>query len=142
MDSFGIGERFGTFAIAAAIFFVAYIAFKSSRRGVKQFGMICSFIAGLAFLVTFVGAWITEQDWLAGLAVAGLIAVAGTIGIDWVANKKIEKPTFFALFALPFFLVLGVANIDAAGDQIGKGGKQVQQELQKVDDGGNKAEGK
>lgn len=131
---FGIGERFGVFAIAAAIFFVAYLAFKSSRRGVKQAGMIGSFLAGLGFLGTFVGGWITEQDWLGGLSVAGLIAVAGIVFIDWLANKKIEKPTFFALLVLPFFLVLGIANIGAAWDLIYDGGREVGSQMSQVGD--------
>lgn len=140
---FGVGSRFGIFAIAAAVFFVAYLAFKSSRRGVKQAGMVGSFLAGLGFLGTFVGDWITGQTWLGGLSVAGLIAVAGIVAIDWLANKKIEKPTFFALLVLPFFVVMGIANIDAVGSLIYDGGKEVGAQISKVDDGGQaEAEGR
>ena len=63
---FGIGARFGTLAIAAAILFISMRLQKSSKRGAKNLSIIGAFLAGLAFLVTFVGGWMRGADWLGG----------------------------------------------------------------------------
>ena len=129
---FGIGARFGTLAIAAAILFISHRLHKSSKRGAKNIAVIGAFVAGLAFLVTFVGGWMRGADWLGGFSVAGLIVCAGIVLIDWLIDKKPDKPAFWAAFALALFIVIGVANLPKAGQQIGQGGKQVTEQLSKV----------
>lgn len=129
---FGIGARFGTLAIAAAILFVAYRLHKSSKKNAKNIAVIGAFLAGLAFLVTFVGDWMRGADWLGGVSVAGLIACAGIILVDYFMDRKPDKPAFWAAFALAFFIVIGASNLPSAGQQIGRGGKQVSEQLSKV----------
>lgn len=131
---FGIGARLGTLAIAGAVLFLAMRMHKSSRKSVKHAGVVCAFLAGLAFLVTFVGDWMRGADWLAGFSVAGLIACAAIIIVDWLVDKKADKPAFWAAFALAMAIVLGAANLPKAGDQIGEGGKLVGEQLSKMDD--------
>lgn len=129
---FGIGARFGTLAVAAAILFISYRLHKSSKKGAKNIAVVGAFLAGLAFLVTFVGDWMTGADWLGGFAAAGLIVCTGIVVIDWWIDKKPDKPAFWASFALALFIVIGVANLPAAGNQIGQGGKQVGSQLKKI----------
>lgn len=130
-------ERAGIFAVAAALLFAAYRIHGASggRKPIvtKSIGLILSFVAGLAFLVTFAGGWMSSKlGDVGGFAVAGLIACAVIIIVDWLLDKKPDKPAFWAAFALALFLVVGVAQLPAVGEQIGDGGAQVGAEIKKV----------
>lgn len=132
--SYGFLERFGTLAIAAALLFVALRAHKSSKRWAKWTGIVLAFLAGCAFLVTFVGTWIGSLSGkgAALFFVAGLIVCGGIIFFDLVADKKPDKPAFWATFALAFVMVFGVANLPHATGQIGTGVDQVGTSVQQV----------
>lgn len=129
-------ERLGTLAIAAALLFVALRVHKSSGKHVKvtkPAGVVLSFLSGCAFLVTFVGGWMTSlAGALAGVAVAGLIVCAGIIGVDWAMDGRPDKPAFWAAFALALAVVVGASQLPRAVDQIGTGASQVTEQLSKV----------
>lgn len=128
-------DRFGSLAIAAAVLFVAYRLHGAGGKHVKRTkpaAIILSFLAGCAFLVTIVGGWILGLKGVGIFAAAGLIACVGIVAIDWLLDKKPDKPAFWAAFALAFFLVLGGASLSTAGDQVQKGGTQVQQVVDKI----------
>lgn len=131
---YGFWERFGTLAIAAAVLFVALRAHKSSKRPAKWVGVIGAFLAGCAFLVTFVGAWMGSLSarGLGLFIVAGLIICVGIIVIDVLIDKKPDKPAFWAAFALAFVMVFGVANLPRATGQIGGGVDRVGTSFQQV----------
>lgn len=129
---FGIGARFGLLLIAAAILFAAYRLHKSSKKAAKNIAVVLSFFAGLAFLATFVGNWMQSAQWLGGLGVAMLIVCVAIIAVDWVIDKKPDKPAFWAAFALGFAIVLGAANLDTAGSLIGDGGHEVSQQMSRI----------
>jgi len=133
---FTFGERFAAFAIAAALLFAAMRIHKSSgqhSRVSKQVGVVMAFVAGLAFLVTFVGEWMGRVAAIAGaVGVALLIIAVATILVDWALDKKPDKPAFWAMFLLPALLVFGVTQIPAVGDQLGDGGKQVADQMSRV----------
>lgn len=131
--SYGFLERFGTLAIAAALLFVALRAHKSSKRWAKWTGVALSFLAGCAFLVTFVGAWMgsLSAKGAALFFVAGLIVCGAIIFFD-LLDKKPDKPAFWATFALAFVMVFGVASVPKATGQIGDGASKVGAEFSKV----------
>lgn len=131
---YGFWERAGTLAIAAAVLFVAYRLHQSRKPAAKHAAVVASFLAGLAFLVTFVGDWMTDADWIGGFAVAGLIICLAIVAVDWLWDKKPDKPAFWAAFALALFIVLGGANIESAGEQIGDGGQMVGNQLSQIGD--------
>lgn len=138
----GIGTRLGTLAIAAALLFVALRFHGASGKPWKVTGVVLSFLAGCAFLVTFVGGWIGSKatSWSAGIAVAVLIACVGIIVVDVAINKRPDKPAFWAAFALSMAVVFGVAQIPAASRQVGDGASQVGQEIENsVNRGGSGA---
>ena len=128
----GVGARFGLLCIAAAILFAAYRTHKSSKKSAKNVAVVLAFFAGLAFLATFVGDWMRGASWLGGLGVALLIVCAAIIFVDWVVDKKADKPAFWAAFALGFAIVLGASNLDQAGQLIGDGGREVGSQLSQM----------
>jgi asparagine N-glycosylation enzyme membrane subunit Stt3 len=133
---YNLGERFGTFVIAAALLFAAMRIHRSTGKHTKitkQIGLVLAFLAGCAFLVTFVGAW------MAGLAgamgaffVAGLIACAAIIAVDWLLDGKPDRPAFWAAFMLAAFIVFGVAALPRATGQIGNGANQVGTQISRI----------
>jgi hypothetical protein len=128
-------DRFGSLAIAASILFVAYRMHGAGGKHVKRTkpaALILAFLAGCAFLVTFVGSWILNVKGLGEISVAGLITCAGIIFVDWLLDKKPDKPAFWAAFALAFFLILGGASLSTATDQVKRGGTQVEQVVNKM----------
>ncbi len=129
---FGIGARFGLLCIAGALLFAAYRTHKSSKKSAKNVAVVMAFFAGLAFLATFVGDWMQSAEWLGGLGVAALIVCAAIIGVDWVIDKKADKPAFWAAFALGFAVVMGASNLDDAGKLIGDGGREVGQQMSQM----------
>lgn len=133
---FGFWDRAGVLAVAAALLFAALRVHKSSGKHVKlskPVGVILAFLAGLAMLTTLVGSWMQGMGTKAvGFGVAGLIVCAVIIAVDWGLDKKPDKPAFWAGFALPLFLVIGMAQIPAVGQQIGNGGQQVTSQISRV----------
>lgn len=131
---YGFWARAGTLAIAGALLFLAYNMHGSSRKYVRHASIVMSFVAGLAFLVTFVGSWMSSAEWFGGFAVAGLIVCLSIIVVDWMWDKKPDKKAFWAAFALALFIVLGAANLDQASSNVIEGGKMVGEELEKIGD--------
>jgi len=133
---FGFGPRFGAFVIAAAILFVALRVHKSSGKHLhktKRAGIILAFIAGLAFLPTFVGGWMADLAGVGGtIGVAGLIVCFAIVVVDWAFDGKPDSPAFFAALLLPMFVVFGVAQFPAVADQIGNSGQQVTEQMSRV----------
>jgi peptidoglycan/LPS O-acetylase OafA/YrhL len=129
---FGLGARFGLLAIAAALLFAAHRTHKSSKKAAKNTAVVMAFLAGLAFLATFVGDWMQSASWLGGLGVAILIVCAVIIVVDWAIDKKPDKPAFWAAFALGFAIVLGASNLDDAGRMISDGGHEVSSQLSQM----------
>ncbi len=133
---FGLAERAGTLAIAGALLFAALRVHKSSGRHTKftkPAGVVLAFVAGMAFLVTFVGSWMAGLAQAAGaFGVAGLIVCVSVIAVDWLLDNKPDKPAFWAAFFLAMFLVVGVSQIPAATNQIGHGGQQVGGQMSKA----------
>ncbi len=133
MDFFA---RAGFLATAAALLFVAIRLNKSPKKGAKNASIVFAFVAGLALLSTVVGDWMTGADWLGMFAAAGLIVCAAIISVDWLVDKKPDKPAMYAAFALGMVIVLGASNLDSIGQQIGDGGGAVGEQLSKMGDGG------
>ena len=131
---FGFWDRFGTLAIAAALLFAAMRFHRSGKRGSKIAGLIIGFLAGCAFLVTFVGSWMGHLAGrgLGAFFVAGLIVDVAIILVDWLFDKKPDKPAFWAAFALPAMLVFGVASIPMVTGQVGSGADQVSGSVQQI----------
>lgn len=132
--------RLGTLVIAASIFFVALKLNKSSNKKAKHWSIVVSIVAGLAALITVVGDWMSEADWLGQFAVGGLIVCTAIIVVDWLVDKKPDRPALYAALALGMMIVLGAANLDDAAKQIGDGGSQVGEQLSKMGDGTQKGE--
>ncbi len=130
----GFWTRAGMLAAAVAIMFVAMKMNKSSNRKAKNISILVAGVAGLAGLATIVGDWMTDLDWLGMFAAAGLIVCAAIIAVDWLVDKKPDKPAMWAAFALGMMIVLGASNLDAIGEQIGDGGSAVGEQLQKMGD--------
>lgn len=129
---FSIGARFGLLLIAAAVLFAAYRTHKSSKKSAKNVAVVMSFLAGLAFLATFVGDWMQSAEWLGGLGVAALIVCVAIIVVDWAIDKKPDKPAFWAAFALGFAVIMGASNLDDAGRMISDGGTEVSRQLSQM----------
>jgi hypothetical protein len=133
---FSIWARFGTLAIAAALLFAALRVHKSTGRNTrvtKTTGVVLAFVAGCAFLVTFVGSWMAGVARSAGaLFVAGLIVCTVIIVIDCLFDKKPDKPAFWAAFALAAVMVFGAASIPQATGQVKAGFSQVGDQVQKI----------
>lgn len=132
--SYGFLERFGTLAIAAAVLFAAMRFHKSGKRWAKWTGVGLSFLAGCAFLVTFVGSWMGSLSGrgAASFFVAGLIICVAIIAVDGIADKKPDKPAFWAAFALAFVMTFGVASIPKATGQVGTGVDKVGSQMSKI----------
>lgn len=131
MLDFGIGERFGLLAIAAALLFVAVRGHKAAKstKG-KVFAVITAFLAGCATLVTFVGDWMGALAMKApGVTVAGLIVCVAVIIIDVAFDKKPDGFAFWAAFCLALFIVFGAVGLPATGEQIGRGAERVGESL-------------
>ncbi|MFD6565421.1 hypothetical protein [Micromonospora profundi] len=127
------GTRAGAVVIAAALLFFALKFHKSSNPKGKKLGTAFALIAGLATLAAVVGDWMgTLSDFWASVVVALLIVAVGTITVDWAMDKRPDKPAFWAAYALPVLLAVGVLQIPAVGNQIGDGGKQVAEQMSKV----------
>ncbi|WP_344613384.1 hypothetical protein [Dactylosporangium salmoneum] len=118
--------------IAAALLFVAIKMNKSQNKKMKHTSIISAFLAGLFFLGTIVGNWIAGAQWLAGVGVAGLIVCACVIIVDWLADKKPDKPALYASFALPLFIIMGAASLPAVGGQIADSGREVGNQMQQM----------
>lgn len=131
---YGFWERFGTLAIAAALLFAALRFHRSSRRWAKIVGVVGAFLAGCAFLVTFVGAWMggMASGGAGAFFVAGLIVCAVVIAVDVGLDKRPDKPAFWASLVLPAMLVFGAASIPMVSGQIGSGGSQVGTQIQRI----------
>lgn len=129
---FGLGERFGALLIAGALLFVALKMQKSGNKKAKNASVVAAFIAGLAALAAFVGDWM-QTSWLGLAAAAGLIVCACIIAIDWLVDKKPDKPAMYAAFALATMIVLGAGHLDAVGDQISSGSDRVGEQMSKMD---------
>ncbi|GAA0494606.1 hypothetical protein Ade02nite_20020 [Paractinoplanes deccanensis] len=129
---FGIGARFGLLLIAGALLFAAHRTHKASKKSAKNVAVVMAFLAGLAFLATFVGDWMQSAAWLGGAGVAALIVCAAIIVVDWAVDKKPDKPAFWAAFALGFAVVLGASNLDQAGRLIQDGGTEVSNQLSQM----------
>lgn len=138
-----IGTRVIALLIAGAVLFAAIRIHKSSKRTAKHVGVVAAFIAGLSALGTVVGDWMTSQAWIGSVSIGGLIVAVAIIVVDWLVDRKPDKPAFWAAFVLPLLIVLGAANIGDVGDQISDGSKEVGSQISKVDDGGKtEAEGR
>lgn len=137
---YNLGERFGTFVIAAALLFAALRVHKSSgkhSRISKPAGVVLAFLSGCAFLVTFVGGWMAGvASHAPALLVAGLIVCAVVIAVDWGLDKKPDKPAFWAAFGLAGMIVFGMASVPRATSQVGTGFDQVTSQVSQVG-GGN-----
>lgn len=129
MEFFG---RLGALAIAGALLYVGIKLNKSSKKGAKNASIVFGFIAGLAFLVTVVGDWMHKADWLGQFAVAALIVCVCIIIVDWLVDKKPDKPALYAAFALGMAIVLGAANLPTAMNQISNGGTEVSNQLSQM----------
>lgn len=127
------GTRAGAIVIAAALLFCALRFHRSSSPKGKKIGTGFAGVAGLATLAAITGDWMAGMSNFWSSVVVALLVVAGVvIGVDWVLDKRPDKPAFWAMFALPTLLVLGVMQLPAVGDQIGDGGSQVKAQLEKV----------
>lgn len=133
---FGMVAGFGTLAIAAALLFGARRLHKSAGKHTKitkPAGVIFAFVAGLAFLASIAGTWLSGWgDGVGYFAVAGLIICVFIVAVDWLLDSKPDSPAFWAAFVLPFMLVLGVAHIPTVSHQIKQGGNQVTAEMKKA----------
>lgn len=135
MHDFSYLDRFGTLAIACAVLFIAYRLHGANgprAKKTKPAAIILAFLAGCAFLVTFVGGWIAGMNGVGTFSAAGLIVCAGIVIVDWAFDGRPDKPAFWAAFALAFFLVLGATSLSTATSQIGDGTKQVSNEVSKM----------
>ncbi len=128
---FGLGERFGALLIAGALLFVAIRLQRSSKKAAKNASVVVAFLAGLALLTTIVGGWM-QASWLGSLGVAGLLVCACIIAVDWLIDKKPDKPAMYAAFALGMMIVLGASNLPAVGDQISDGGSKVSEQMSQM----------
>lgn len=130
---FGFGERALAVLIAGALLFAALRVHKSAGKHTKvtkPVGVALALIAGLGMLVAVAGSWMSGKGW-GVVGVAGII-IAGTIaGVDVALDKKPDKPAFWAAFALPLLLVLGVAHIPDVTNQVNKGGNEVVSQINK-----------
>ncbi len=138
----GFFVRLGFLATAAALLFVAIKLNKSSKKGAKNTSVVFAFIAGLALLSTIVGDWMTGADWLGMFAAAGLIVCVAIIVVDWLIDKKPDKPAMYAAFALGLVVILGASNLDAVGKQVSDGGGAVGEQLSKMGDGPGDSKGR
>lgn len=125
--------RISALAIAAVVLFAAWKLHGSSgkmSRATKVAGVLGALVAGLAFLVTFVGDLAGQiSAAYPGLMAVGLVACAAVILVDWLIDGRPDRPAFIAMFLLPIFLALGLNNLDMIGDQIGDGADRVGTEL-------------
>lgn len=135
----GIGARIGTLVIAGALLFAALRVHSSSGKAWKFAGVILSFLAGCAFLVTVVGGWIGAKAtaWSAGFAVGALIICAAIIVVDVAGDRRPDKPAFWAAFFLAGAIVFGAAQIPAAAGQVGDGATQVGNQIERSVSGGS-----
>jgi hypothetical protein len=131
---FGIGARLGTLAIAAALLFAARRVHRSAGKRTKftkPAGVVLAFLSGCAFLVTFVGGWMSGLA-AGGFAVAGLIVCTVVIAVDWFADNKPDGAAFWAAFFLATFVVLGASQIPQATGQVGDGLSKVGEQMTQV----------
>jgi len=130
---FGFWQGLGTLTCAVALLFGALRLHGSSGKHTKvtkPAGLILAFVAGLASLATVFGGWMVGLGATFGMfAAAALIACVFIVGVDWLLDKKPDKPAFWAAFALPIVLVLGLAQIPAVFDLVGTGANRVQVEM-------------
>ncbi|MEV1013805.1 MULTISPECIES: hypothetical protein [unclassified Micromonospora] len=129
------GTRAGAVVIAAALLFCALRFHKSSNPKGKKIGTAFAFVAGLATLAAVVGDWMgVLSDFWASVIVALMFIAFVVLVVDWAMDKRPDKPAFWAAYALPTLLVVGIVQIPAVGNQIGDGGKQVADQMSKVGD--------
>lgn len=130
--------RSGVFVIAAALLFTAIKLQKSSNKKAKNVSVIAAFIAGLAALAAIAGDWMRAGA-IGTFAVGGLIVCVCIIVVDWMVDKKPDRPAMYSAFALALMIVLGASNLPTVGDQISDGGSRVGEQMSKLDDGKPKA---
>lgn len=128
--------RAGTLAIAVALLFIARRLHKASSKNPKKtktFAVVLAFLAGCAFLTTFVGEWMGSLASAApALALAGLIVCVGVIAIDVGLDGKPDGPAFWAAFGLAMLAVFALSGLPMAGNQIGDGVEQVSTQISQV----------
>ena len=125
--------HFAGLVVAAACLFAALRVHKSSgkhTKATKIVGVVLAFVAGLGALATFVGDWMSAHSSILGVfAAGGLIVAAAILVVDCLLDGKPDKPAFWAAFALPLLIVIGLAQIPQAKNQIGDGFHQVSSQI-------------
>jgi hypothetical protein len=92
----------------------------------KHVAMTLSLTAGAALIMTAEGSWLTGWGSALGVVAGALCLLAlGVVIADWLFDGKPDRAAFWAAFALPILLVIGLAQIPSIGSQIQGGGQQV-----------------
>lgn len=130
--SFGFLAGLGGLAIVAALIVAGLRLNKSSGKKAKHASMILALLAGCAFLATTFGGWLTGWGSWGLFAVAGLIGCLAVAGVDWLVDKKPDKPAFFSAVLLPLMLVIGLAQVPTVASMISTGGQQVGSQVSSV----------
>lgn len=128
-SAFGFLAGLGGLSAVAVLMILALRFGKvSGKRAAlaKHVAMTLSLTAGCALIVTAEGSWLT--GWGAGLGiVAGALCLLalGIVIADWAFDGKPDRAAFWAAFALPILMVIGLAQVPSIGNQISGGGQQV-----------------
>lgn len=130
--SFGFLAGLGGLAIVAGLILGGLRLNKSSGKKAKHASMVVALLAGCAFLTTTFGGWLTGWGTWGLFAVAGLIACLFIAGVDWLIDKKPDKPAFWCAVVLPMFLVIGLAQVPTVANMISTGGSQVGSQVSSV----------
>jgi high-affinity Fe2+/Pb2+ permease len=128
-----LSTRVGMFFVASALLYGALKMHKSNgkyAKVTKPVSLVVAAMAGCAYLPTFIGSWMQKASMaVVGVGGAALIIAGVTLVVDWMCDKKPDKPAFWAATAMPMLLVFGLSQIPRVVDQVGDGAGQVGQQV-------------
>lgn len=108
------GVFIGQLALAAVLIFLAFLGQNSRKKWIEILAILCGVGGGAALGRTIVGELarsVASQVWYG--ATIACVACLGVILIDYLGNKKFDKPTLAAMIALPVFAVSGWDELGA-----------------------------
>jgi hypothetical protein len=130
--------RFGLFLCAVVLAWLAHLLHgnaKGKRKSAKRtVAVLIMAAAGLALMGSVFGGWVTGNIGTVGgfFAAALVLSTVGPTVILWIANGEPNKLAMWCVLGAPLALLLGVGQVVALADELGRQGERVGDTVQSI----------